>query len=128
MRLLLDTHAVLWWLAGDDRLPGAVRDAVEDPSIEALVSVASVWEIVIKEAAGRFRMAGGTAEILPRALREDGFGFIPVELRHALRVGALPPLHGNPFDRMLVAQAFEDGLTIVTNDRAIQAYPVDFVW
>jgi PIN domain nuclease of toxin-antitoxin system len=128
VRLLLDTQPFVWWLADDDRLPRSVRSWIEDPATQVTLSVASVWECVIKAGAGRLNLGGAPEEVIPRVLRTNVFRTLGIEYRHALRVASLPSLHGDPFDRMLVAQALEEGLSIATGDRAISAYPVDVVW
>ncbi len=128
MRLLLDAHAFLWWVRGDDRLPEATSRIIADPSSQVSISAVTVWELVIKERLGRLRLDGPAVELLPFAIERDGFAVLPVEMRHALGIASLPPIHGDPFDRMLVAQAMEDSLTLVTGERMLQTYPVDHIW
>jgi PIN domain nuclease of toxin-antitoxin system len=118
MRLLLDTHVAIWWLDGDRRLSPATRTAIES-SDEAYLSVVSLWELLIKQDKGRVDLPPGFAA----ALRDD-FADLPLTWDHVLEWGALPAVHRDPFDRMLVAQALAEGLTIVTADRAIAAYQV----
>jgi PIN domain nuclease of toxin-antitoxin system len=117
--LLLDTCALLWWLGGDGLSDEAVA-AIASPDTLVAVSAATVWEASIKAALGKLSMPGSLAE----AVRAEGFEPLPVEPAHAERAGALPPHHRDPFDRMLVAQAQAEGLTIVTRDPAFGPYEV----
>lgn len=125
MRLLLDTHALLWSLGSPDRLPTRVAKALRDPSNSVYVSAASAWEIAIKAALGKLK--GDVDEIIG-AIAEVGFDELPVTLAHARRVRKLPAHHRDPFDRMLVAQALEEGLALVTHDGALDAYRVPIEW
>ncbi len=120
MIALLDTHALLWWLADDPRLGRSARVAMGDPTSVVFVSAVSVWEIAIKRAVGKLRVPDGLAERIDDA----GFERLPVGFDHAERVGTLPLHHGDPFDRLLVAQALVEGATLVTSDRRIEAYDV----
>jgi len=119
VRLLLDTHILLWALANDRRLSAGVRTVIED-SAQAYVSVASVWEIAIKRASGKLDAPAD----LGRVITYSGFDPLPIGVDHALSAGSLPPHHADPFDRMLVAQAQHEGLTLVTADRQIAKYDV----
>jgi len=125
VRLLLDTHALLWALAAPARLPKAVADAIRDPTNVVSVSAASVWEVAIKAALGKI-----TADVdeIAQSSTDAGFDELPVTLLHARRVRSLPAHHRDPFDRMLVAQALEEGLTIVTRDSAFAAYQSPTWW
>lgn len=123
MRLLLDTHALLWALAEPERLTTEARDAVRDGGNEVLVSAASVWEVSIKEAAGKLRAPDDLLDVTAAA----GFGTLPILARHAVVAGRLPPHHRDPFDRMLIAQAREGALTIVTRDERFRAYDVELL-
>ena len=118
-RLLLDTHVWLWWQLDHPRLGPAAREAIAAAS-EVRLSVASVWEMSIKSALGKLSLPKG-ADIM-RELELDGFVPLSIELEHAVRVAALPALHGDPFDRMLVAQAMLEGLTLVTADLHLAQY------
>jgi PIN domain nuclease of toxin-antitoxin system len=117
--LLLDTHTVLWWLAGDPLAPEAA-ERIADPRRLVVLSAASVWEIAIKSAAGKLR----ADDDLIGHLEASGFEPLPISWHHAERAGSLPPHHRDPFDRMLIAQAQIEGLTIVSRDRAFAAYDV----
>ena len=122
MKLLLDTHLLLW-IAGDSpRLPAAARQAVEDPQADLLFSVASIWEVSIKIGLRQKDMRWD-ASVLRRGLVESGYGELPITGEHALRTGALPPIHKDPFDRMLVAQAATEGAVLLTSDPLLARYP-----
>ena len=119
MRLLLDTHVLLWWLVDDPRLRDVAREAVAEAE-DALVSAASVWEIGIKQAAGKLTGPDDLeSELDANALEE-----LPVTARHALRAAVLPARHTDPFDRMLIGQALGEQLVVVTRDRRFADYQV----
>ena len=120
MNLLLDSHVLLWWLADDPRLGAKARGAISEGENEVAVSAATVWEIEIKKAAGKLR----TDADLWETVREGGFRELAITADHARDAATLPAHHRDPFDRMLVAQARREGLTLVTADPAIEAYPV----
>jgi PIN domain nuclease of toxin-antitoxin system len=120
MRLLLDTHILLWWLDDAPALPAAARAAISDFRSEIFVSAATAWEISIKRALGKLDFTARMAEIL----LEAGCSCLPVKLDHAIIAAELPAHHSDPFDRMLVAQAQREGLTIVTADPLIRRYAV----
>lgn len=128
MRLLLDAHAFLWAATDDPQLPPAVRDIVEDPRTRVAVSVASIWELVTKAAAGRLRLPDVAERYFPDRLQRLGFDALPVFLRHVLALQELPQIHGDPFDRILVAQALTDDLQLVTGDERLRAYPIKTIW
>lgn len=123
MELLLDTHVLLWWLADDGRLPAGTRSAIADPGHRVLVSAASIWEISIKRATGKLRAPANLLAVLD----ECAFETLPITAAHAELAGALPRHHDDPFDRMLVAQATIEGLTIVTFDERMSAYRVSLL-
>ena len=119
MRLLLDTHALLWWLA-DESLPARTREAIADPVNLVAVSAASAWEISIKKALGKLAAPDDLAD----QLEAGGFEPLPISVAHAIAAGHLPRHHEDPFDRMLIAQALAEGLTIVTRDKRFDDYGV----
>lgn len=123
MRLLLDTHAFLWWWSDDVRLPRPVRDIVSNAD-EVLVSAASAWEMAIKQGLGKLRFEGR----FDQALSTCGFTELPVRSAHAELVRALAPHHRDPFDRMLISQSLVEGLSLVSCDPAMKAYEVALLW
>ncbi|MBV8084220.1 MAG: type II toxin-antitoxin system VapC family toxin [Chloroflexi bacterium] len=118
MRLLLDTHVLLWWLS--DTLPVASLARIADPATDVSVSAASVWEIAIKQSAGKLRAPADLEE----QIAASGFTSLSIALPHALRAGSLPRHHADPFDRMLVAQAQLEDLALMTADKRLSAYDV----
>ncbi len=124
MNLLLDTHALLWWLGDPERLSEAARQAIAAPHTAVYVSAASAWEIAIKTALGRLAVPSNTRDWLPQALVANRFTPLPITVDHALGVEHLPPHHADPFDRLLIAQALADDLTLVTSDPLLAPYGV----
>ncbi len=124
MRLLLDTHIFLWYISADPQLPTAYVDAIRDPANEVYLSVASVWEAVIKYALGKLPMPEAPAGYLARQRHAHRIATLPIEEHALAHLAGLPPLHRDPFDRILVAQVLQHGLTLVTVDDAVRAYPV----
>ena len=122
MRLLLDTHLLVWAMGSPERLPTGLAPMLEDPRNTPVFSVASLWELVIKQALGRpdFRVEPA---MLRRALLDGGWQELPIQAQHALAVAALPPLHRDPFDRLLLGQATADGLLLITADQQLATYP-----
>ena len=128
MRLLLDTHAFLWWLEGNARLPVAVRHAIEDADNGVIVSAASAWEITTKHRLGKLQQAGEVAEDVAGAIAGQGFEELPISVEDAERSGRLPGPHRDPFDRMLIAQALVRNLTLVSIDKVFDRYGVRCLW
>jgi PIN domain nuclease of toxin-antitoxin system len=125
LRLLLDTHALFWALVEPDKLPASLRHVLEEPANMVFASAASTWEMAIKHAAGKvdFPFAALTSELRRASVLE-----LPVTIRHAEAAAKLPPLHRDPFDRMLVAQAQTEGLSLVSRDPAVRQYQVTVLW
>ena len=121
MILLLDAHALLWWLADDPQLDSAAARSIADPANDVLVSAATVWEIEVKRVAGRLQ---APMDLLD-AIRQTGMGTLPVMAPDAVSAAALPMHHGDPFDRMIVAQAQRLDALIVSRDTALNSYDVD---
>ena len=128
MRLLLDTHALLWWLFDSDDLSASVRAAIAEPENPVVVSSASAWEIATKHRIGKLPEAGDVVQRLPDYLRRGRLDVLPISLEHALEAGGLPGPHKDPFDRMLIAQARLDVLTVVTRDSVFADYGVPVLW
>jgi PIN domain nuclease of toxin-antitoxin system len=122
MKLLLDTHLLLWAAGEPKRLPKGIRTLLEDRDNELLFSAASLWEVVIKSGLGRrdFRVE---ARLLRRGLLDNGYSELPIVSDHVVATESLPPIHKDPFDRVLVAQATVEGITLLTNDRVVAQYP-----
>lgn len=123
-RLLLDTHIFLWYISADPRLPLDHRAAIQDPANEVFLSAASVWEAVIKHGLGKLPLPAPPAEYLPSQRELHHIVSLSIEEMAMTHLAKLPPLHRDPFDRILVAQAILHDLTIVTVDDVVKAYPV----
>jgi len=123
VRVLLDTHILLWWLSGDEALPPRATQTIADSDTEVLVSAASAWEIAIKRAAGRL----DAPDDLLDALDANAFETLAITAAHALAAGELPAHHSDPFDRMLIAQSAMEGLTLITVDERFSAYEVELL-
>lgn len=123
-RLLLDTHALLWWLTDDPALSATAREVLADPVNEPLVSAASVWEIAIKRSLGKLT----APDDLPDRIAEQGFSWLPVSAAHAWQVRELPAHHRDPFDRLLIAQALVERLAIITTDAHFNDYDIEVYW
>ena len=128
MRVLLDTHAFLWWIGDDPRLSERAREVFSDGDNDLVFSAASGWEIAIKARLGRLQVPGDLNTYLLRQLTENYTSVLPVHLSHALRVYALPDHHRDPFDRLLVAQAIVEEIPLLSADPRIARYPVEVVW
>jgi PIN domain nuclease of toxin-antitoxin system len=121
MMLLLDAHALVWWLTDDPMLDEGARAAIRDAANDVVVSAATIWELAIKRAKGRIALSSD----LTAAIEAAGFSGLPITPEDAERASGLPPLHQDPFDRMVVAQAQRLGAVVVTRDRALSSYEVD---
>ena len=128
MRVLLDTHALLWWLAGDDALPATARALIADPANEVYVSAASAWEVSTKHRLGKLPGAGPLAVDFAREIEQQGFLPLPITLAHGQDAGALTLGLRDPFDRMLIAQALAERMVLVSNETAFDAAGVVRVW
>lgn len=126
MRLLLDTHALIWWLEDSPRLSGEANRAVSDGSV--FVSAASVWEIAIKFRIGKLPGMVWLLRDLDAILKFEAFDPLPITMAHAHRAGLLPGPHRDPFDRMLIAQALIEDLTLVSKETLFDAYPIRRLW
>lgn len=129
MRLLLDTHAFLWWVFADPKLSRRARTAIEDDiENQVFVSAASAWEIATKYRIGKLPDAAIVADDVAGTLAEEGFSELSVSVRHAQRAGGFAGRHQDPFDRMLIAQAMLDDLVLVSNERVFDDYSVRRLW
>lgn len=127
--MLLDTHAFLWWVFADSRLSHRARTAIaDDEQNDIFVSAASAWEITTKFRIGKLPDAGSVAHDVAAVMESEGFEALPVSVMHAQRAGDLGGRHRDPFDRMLIAQAMIENMTLVSNERAFDAYAVKRLW
>ena len=127
-RLLLDTHALLWWWSDDPSLPAGARESISDPESTVFVSAASAWEMATKMRLGRLATHQGVVSRFHELVAADAFRHLPVTYRHGLHAGCYPIAHSDPFDRMLAAQAELESLTLVTRDNAFGDFPVRVLW
>ncbi len=128
MRVLLDTHTVLWWLAGEERFSSRARSIVADEDNSVYVSAASAWEVSTKVRLGKLPGGEAFAAEFDRHVRHQGFIGLDITLAHGQRAGALPGPHRDPFDRMLVAQAHSENLVLISNDRVFDSFGVARIW
>lgn len=128
MRILLDTHALIWWLAGDKQLPSAARKAIADESNEVFVSAASAWEVTTKHRLGKLPGAGPLAVDFAREVHAQGFQPLAISLEHGQVAGNLPSDHRDPFDRMLAAQARGEHMALISNDTVFDDFGVTRIW
>jgi len=128
MRILLDTHAFLWWVNNDAQLSPKARSLIEDVSNEIMVSTVSGWEIAIKSQIGKLTIASNFEQFISNQIKQNYFAILPINLSHALHIHSLPMHHRDPFDRMLVAQSQFEDLSILTIDPLIMQYDVATIW
>lgn len=128
MRLLLDTHTLLWWLTENPSLPQSARKLIAAKNNEVLVSAASAWEIATKVRLGKLRIAFDLAHDFGSYLEQERFDSLAISAEHGIRAGLLPGPHKDPFDRMLIAQALAENLPIVSNDVVFDGYGVKRAW
>ena len=126
-KVLLDTHALIWWLEGGGKLSPAARRVVADPEATVLVSSASAWEVAIKHQIGKFRVPDLIKDFRNR-VQSEGFVELPISFEHAVIAGTLPGKHKDPFDRVLIAQSQVENVGIVTRDEWFRKYPVQCIW
>jgi PIN domain nuclease of toxin-antitoxin system len=126
-QFLVDTHTLLWWLSNQELLSTKANAVLRDPRNTLLVSAATAWELAIKVKAGKLKISVRLNDVLV-LLEEAGFLALPITLDHAVRAGALPEHHRDPFDRMLIAQAQAEGLAVLSNDRLFDPYGVKRIW
>jgi PIN domain nuclease of toxin-antitoxin system len=126
--LLLDTHAFIWWMANDPKLSRLAYAEIAGGESEVFISAATVWEIATKHRLGKLEVDDDLASSMQTAIAKQNFLGLPVSLAHAQRAGALPGPHADPFDRMLIAQAMTEDLTLVSNERPFDLYGVKRLW
>ena len=127
MDLLLDTHSLIWFLNGDEKLSDKAKFAIEDPKNSKIVSIASIWEIAIKISLGKFKFPKGFKHFLDM-VEDNGFEILPKTFEHALELSSLEFIHRDPFDRLLISQCIADKLIIVTKDNNIKKYKIKTIW
>jgi PIN domain nuclease of toxin-antitoxin system len=127
-RFLLDTHAFLWFIMGDPSLAETARRVIEASDTQKVISLVSLWEIGIKHRLGKLPLSRPFHELMPEQIQLNGFGVLPLELAHINLTLDLPLHHRDPFDRLLIAQAFSEKLTIIGKDRFFEAYGVPMIW
>jgi PIN domain nuclease of toxin-antitoxin system len=124
MKLLLDTHIFLWFISGDTNLPVYMRDAIADPDNDVYLSAVSLWEIIIKYQIGKLPLPQPPESYIPAARQSHRIESLPVDEASVIQLANLPPIHRDPFDRVLICQTLEHGMTLVTVDNNIQKYSV----
>lgn len=127
MTYILDTHTVIWFLNGDDKLSKKVKETIENQENTNLVSIATIWEIAIKISLDKFKFEKGFKKFLD-LIEDNGFEIIPISFDHAITVSTLEFIHRDPFDRLIIAQAMTDNLTIITKDEYIEKYDINILW
>ena len=128
MRVLLDTHTFLWWVQDDPGLSRRARTAISSSANECLLSLVSCWEMAIKLSLGKLRLPSSIERFVPEQLSANAFGPLEISFRHVARVATLPFHHPDPFDRLLAAQALEEGCPIVSADASFRKYGVKRIW
>ncbi len=124
MKLLLDTHIFLWFISGDSRLPNNFRDAIQDPGNEVHLSVVSLWEIIVKFQLGKLPLPQSPESYIPLQRQRHSIASLPLNEASVTQLAKLPSIHRDPFDRIMICQALEHQMTIVTVDHAFPSYPV----
>ena len=128
MKLLLDTHALLWFALNDPRLSNSAQAIIMDPANEKLVSPASYWEIAIKISIAKYALSKPYEDFMREAIDMNGFGYLPIEPKHTAPLTTLPFHHRDPFDRLLVAQAIAEVIPILSCDPLLAPYPIKRLW
>ncbi len=128
MKILLDTHTFLWWVADDPQISANAKDIISDPNNEIYFSVVSAWEIIIKVGTGKLSLSEPPEIYIPSRVASNQFEILPVQISHILKINSLPNFHKDPFDRLLIAQSLVEDLSLITVDGAIAQYPVKTIW
>lgn len=128
MRVLVDTHVLLWMMSRSARLSGTAREALADPINELCFSIAGYWEMGIKMSLGKLELAPGWDHAIPREMARNGIDVLPITPAHVHEVTKLPWIHRDPFDRLMIAQAIVEKATILTSDRSFPEYEVAVLW
>jgi len=128
MKILLDTHCFIWWDSEPDKLSARALALCEDPANELTLSVASLWEVQIKESLGKITLSAPIRQLVAGQQNSNGMVVMPVHAHHVYEIAALPKVHGDPFDRILIAQARVEGMCLLSHDAVMRKYPVDVEW
>lgn len=128
MRVLIDTHVFLWWVEGNRALPAKAHAALADRENECLISMVSVWELAIKVGSGKLKLGLPVKRYVVEHVAANAFRMLNIQMEHVGRVETLDPHHGDPFDRLLIAQALEEKLAVVTADPVFRKYGVKRIW
>ena len=128
MRVLIDTHVFLWWVEGDRALPAKARSVLADRDNECLFSLVSAWELAIKASLGKLKLAITVQRYVTEHVAANGFRLLDIRMPHVGRVESLPSHHGDPFDRLLIAQALDEKIPVVTADAVFRDYGVKRIW
>ena len=128
MRVLVDTHVFLWWVGGDRALPAKARAVLANPENECLISMVSAWELAIKTGLGKLKLALPVKRYIVENVAANGFRMLAIQIAHVGRVETLARHHGDPFDRLLIAQALEENIALVTADPIFRNYGVKQIW
>lgn len=128
MKILLDTHTFLWWVAEDAQISLKAKEIIANPDNKIYFSVVSAWEIIIKVGTGKLSLSEPPETYIPSRIASSQFEILPVQMPHILKINTLPNFHKDPFDRLLIAQSLVEDLSLVTIDNAISQYPVKTIW
>ncbi|MCX6056137.1 MAG: type II toxin-antitoxin system VapC family toxin [Chloroflexi bacterium] len=128
MKVLIDTHTFLWWNIDDPQLSLRAKDIISDGQNEIFLSAASVWEIIIKTTKGKLVLPEAPAQYMISRMSLYRFRALPIQISHSLRVYELPPIHNDPFDRMLISQSQVESMPLLTKDENIQRYDLETIW
>lgn len=128
MKLLLDTHAFIWWDSNPEQLSDTALDLLADSTNELLLSVASIWEIQVKRQLGKLSLQSSLSEILTAQQTTNALSVLPINVEHVLTLDQLPAIHKDPFDRILIAQALYEDAVLVSTDSVFVSYPVQTIW
>ncbi len=128
MKIILDTHTFLWFVAGSPKLSAHARELIEMPDNQRLFSVASAWEIAIKLSMGKLTLTGQFRDLIPQQLQINDIALLPITPGHLATVAGLPFHHRDPFDRLIIAQAATEKIPVITTDRAFASYEIEQLW
>jgi PIN domain nuclease of toxin-antitoxin system len=128
VKVLLDTHTFLWWVADDPQMSVTTKNIIVNPDNDIYLSVISAWEIIIKVGTGKLSLSEPPEIYIPNPIASNQFEILPVQISHILKINSLPNFHKDPFDRLLIAQSLVEDFSLITIDSAITQYPVKTIW